>query len=124
MRLVRAGVRRKCYLAVMRWLWSFIVVCLVAASGAARADVRPAPRASSLVRFAPPVAHLQATRHVLQPVAGRARAPEHGLSPAAIVAAFSLRPPRRDAAWCADFACERLVAFPTLTGSARGPPIA
>jgi hypothetical protein len=110
----------------MRALWSVVVVCLVAASGAGAIDARSEHRAPSFVRQAPSRAGAPAVRPALHAGVRRA-APECTqlpISPAALTAAFSLWPPLRRALAQVGAGCDRVAAAPLVTGSARGPPIA
>jgi hypothetical protein len=108
----------------MRFLWSAIVVCLVAVSGAGRAEARPEPQLDELayreagLAVAPGVA----SRSSLHPITARARAPERALPPAALATAFSLRAPSPRALDRPRTIHPHAVAAPICTGSARGPP--
>ncbi|HEY0480745.1 MAG TPA: hypothetical protein VGD37_24695 [Kofleriaceae bacterium] len=111
----------------MRALWSVVVVCLVAASGAGTSDARSEHRAPTLLRQAPSRAGAPALRPTLHAGVRRVAAPERTqlpISPAALTAAFSLRPPLRRALAQVGAGCGRAAAAPLVTGSARGPPIA
>lgn len=111
----------------MRALWSLVVVCLVAASGAGASDARSEHRAPSFARQAPSRARAPAVRTALHPGVRRVAAPDRTqlpMSPVVLTAAFSLRPPLRRALAQVGAGCDRVAAAPLVTGSARGPPIA
>lgn len=124
--------------AAMRALWSVVVVCLVAASGAGRVEARTAGRAApcgqqpaSLGHPAPSLARAIATAPSLHAVATRsahrpgARGSERPLAAPALAATpLSLLAPPSCALDRPGPAVGRAAAPAIRTGSARGPPIA
>jgi hypothetical protein len=110
----------------MRAPWSIVVVCLVAACGAAPAAARPEPRTTSITEVAsnPGIARAAAARPALHAVTRRAREPGGQLPPVALATASSPLAPDHRVIAPARFAPDRVIASVIRTGSARGPPIA
>jgi hypothetical protein len=109
----------------MRVLWSVVVVCLVAASGAAHVDVGTESRAVRVLAVVRQAAHAEAptARHTWQGAAGRVRATERRLPPVALAFDGTLHAPEARATTLLWSVCDCVAAAPTRTGSARGPPI-
>ncbi|HEU4733546.1 MAG TPA: hypothetical protein VFT22_36885 [Kofleriaceae bacterium] len=107
----------------MRALWSFVVVCLVAASGLAHGQPRVTEPTAAVVRAAAAIVHAPATRSELQAASARARVPSPGLPPVALAAASSPRGPVPRAIARFAAAGQRVASPCVVSGSARGPPI-
>jgi hypothetical protein len=113
----------------MRALWSVVVLCLVAASGAAvHPDAAAEPVAAAVVAVAAVVhqagrAEAPTARHTWQGATGRARAQERRLPSVALAFDATLPAPEVRATVLLWSVCEVVAAAPTRTGSARGPPI-
>jgi hypothetical protein len=114
----------------MRVLWSAVVVCLVALSGAGWSDVGEVRDAlgqrpgASLDHGTPVAAHALAPRLAPQAAPRRARAPVHRIPPVTLAEAPALPAPCRRAIAQVAAASDRVLAALVLTHSARGPPIA
>ncbi len=104
----------------MRWMWTVVVCCLVAAGG---------PRPSSPERgdpYSSQMPHLEKARASLSALASRrdtASAPEFRLPPFILITPASLTAPARHATASEPRALADRFALVVATCSARGPPV-